>query len=134
DTKAAVHAADAKENGLQVGYYHFANMVPDTAESEANNFMNALASLPVNDLPVVIDLEAICTHSPVYFLQWVNDFIANFIATINEPVMIYGTQSYLDSHLPPDHNLGSNPLWLARYNNDYNKAICPKGWDSWHIW
>jgi GH25 family lysozyme M1 (1,4-beta-N-acetylmuramidase) len=141
DLTAAQHAADARANGLQIGYYHFCRpktrggTVEQAAVAEANDTANVMAGLPAANLPLVMDLEQTNPDSPLSpgdYLLWVNSYIGALPAGTN--VMIYTYKSYIDTKLPADHNLGQYPLWLARYITDYGQAQCPAGWDCWKMW
>ena len=141
DTAANQHAADAKANNMQIGYYHFCRpktrgeTIEDAGIAEAQDTANLLAELPPADLPLVLDLEAtvpVNVLSPDDYLSWVHSYIGALPAGTN--VMIYTNKDYIDTVIPASHDLGQYPLWLARYNQDCNNAICPVGWADWKIW
>ena len=138
DPMANQHATDAKANNLKIGYYHFCR--PETrggtaaqaGTAEAQYTLSQLSLLPNADMPLMLDLEVASSLSPGDYLSWVHSYIAAL--PTGTSVIIYTYTSYINSHLPPNHDLGKYPLWLARYSNDGNNAICPVGWTDWTIW
>lgn len=138
DPMAAQHAANAIAHKMQIGYYHFCRpetrggTVQQAATDEAQYTISQLNLLPKADMPLMLDLEVASPLSPDDYLLWVNTYIAALPQGTN--VIIYTYTSYINSHLPPNHDLGKYPLWLARYSNDGNEAVCPVGWTDWTIW
>lgn len=146
DRKANEFAQAAKQKGLQVGYYHFCR--PDTknggtvtsdATAEANEVLRIMGDLPAADLPMVLDLEDQQNWDTplgkLDYLTWVVTFINQIINSGKPTPIIYSRKEYLDRKLPPNHNLGTVPLWISYYGKqDCNAVACPVGWTSWLMW
>jgi lysozyme len=133
----------AQQNGVKVGYYHFARpgdvSVPeDDANAEAQNVLGHIGYLPVADLPLAFDVEAYA--STVVWdnkIDHMNRFITTFIKAMSDHninVIIYSYKSFLDTNASP--NFGSYPLWIAAYlnNPEANLPVLPNGWTEWKIW
>lgn len=148
DEKAKANALAAKENGLQIGYYHFGrpdkkndNTIELDATAEAAEVKILLTDLPAADLPLMLDLEDTAgfdsSLAPKEYLTWVETFLSFFFDPANPSTnpLIYSRKEYLERKLPPTHTLGTRyKLWLSRYTDDQSKAIPAKGWNKWHIW
>lgn len=126
----------AHQNGLKVGYYHFAslnshNVLQDSAD-EANYFASVIAKAPKPDLPLALDVETNDSQlASVEVLKWITNFIATLATKGYTDVVIYSYSSFLDQNLPHPHTLGSHKLWLAAYTP---KAVIPKGWANYWLW
>ena len=134
---------DAQQNGIKVGYYHFArpgdvSNPEDDANAEAQNVLGHIGYLPVANLPLVLDIEAYAST-----IVWdnkvdhMNRFIKTFIQTLSEhniSVIIYSYKSFMDINATPQ--FGSYPLWIAAYinNPEVNLPVLPNGWSEWKIW
>ena len=131
DTMKSSHSHGAKSCGLKLGYYYFAHPGKCDAVSSAQFFKANLNGLPDPDLLYALDVEVNDNNiSPAAMLQWINDFIAEF----NMPIMIYGGPGFLNANLPVNHGLGKYPLWLAEYETTAKPTLYPKGWSNCAIW
>ena len=130
DPKRVDNAAGAKGEGLKIGYYHFADMT-SRGSSEAKNFMRSFANLPPPDFPLVLDIERKSGHvTPDDCLAWIEDFMSVPIY----PMMIYGGKYFLDTALPPTHDLGKYPLWIPNYSLNVPAPHLPVGWTDYVAW
>ena len=134
----------AQQNGVKVGYYHFArpgNVAEPEADAneEAQNVLSHLAFLPKVQLPLVLDIES-------YSLQniWdkkvdhMNRFITTFIHKINEQnirVIFYSYKNFIDVNTN-SALFGLEPLWIAAYLNNPETSLpaIPNAWSEWKIW
>lgn len=133
----------AQQNGVKVGYYHFArpgNIAEPEADAneEIQNILGHIGFLPKSDLPLALDLEAYSTQN-----VWDNkvDHMDRFVSTIiaalkvrNIPVIVYSYKSFLDDNT--NHSFGAYPVWIAAYlnNPEVSLPVVPIGWDTWDIW
>lgn len=123
------HATKAKAQGIKVGYYHFAEVTQDAA-AEARFFMSRFESIPLSDLMPVLDIE---TNKSNLTPDQIESWIRLFIDTMEEPIMLYSYQPFLDQYLPYGHGFGSMPLWIAQYR-DVQSPFLPKGWSTATLW
>lgn len=146
DRKAQENAHQARHNGLKIGYYHFARpdkkiggTIEADANAEANEIKGVLRNLPAADLPLMLDLEDESGRwdtplNPSQYHLWITTFMNHFTIPPNKSPIIYSRKEYLDRKLPAGHSLGSYPLWISRYNEDFNKAFPALGWSEWAVW
>ena len=133
----------AQENGVKVGYYHFArpgnleNPEQD-AKEEIDNVISHINFLPEADLPFVLDIEAYAT-SVIWDkkIDHMNRFVSAFIAGLNAhgiTTVFYSYKSFADTSMNPI--FGKQPLWIAAYvsNPEVGLPKIPNGWSSWQIW
>lgn len=125
-----------RANGIPWSAYHFAtfnskNMVTD-AKAEAAAFIKRVrmaAGKP--DLPLVLDIES---NKPLpYTREEINLYTQTFLNEVQGAgyrVAIYSSPGFLNSYLPPNHQFGKYPLWVADYTNEINKVM---GWKSYWI-
>lgn len=138
DPKLKNNAAQAKKEGLSIGYYHFAslntqNVVAD-AIAEATFFIKTISTLPTPDLPLVLDIEtnkAALTKDQV--LLWVKSFFQHLETLGKTDYVLYSYTPFLNSNLPADHGLGNIRLWIAAYTNK-PQPVLPKGWAKEWLW
>lgn len=133
----------AQNNGVKVGYYHFARpgnvAEPESdATEEVNNAISVLKTLPKANLPFALDIESYSTNN-IWDnkIDHMNRFIKTFIGGLekeNIPVIIYSYKSFLDDNTTP--MFGNYPLWVAGYPNNPEISLpsIPKGWNEWKIW
>jgi GH25 family lysozyme M1 (1,4-beta-N-acetylmuramidase) len=146
DRKAKEHSDNAKSVGLKIGYYHFCR--PDTrnggtvvsdATAEAEEALDVINGLQVPDLPLVLDLEdQLHWDTPLgrqHYLEWIQTFTTRIEQQLEINPIVYSRKNYLDSKLPPGHDLGNHKLWIANYSQkDCNRVMCPNGWSDWALW
>ena len=133
----------AQNNGVKVGYYHFArpgNVAEpeDDANEEVQNVLAHIGFLPKADLPLALDIEAY-SDSDIWDdkVDHMNRFITTFIQGLqvqNIDVIIYSYKSFLDTNASPE--FGNYPLWIASYLNNPETSLpsIPDGWNDWNIW
>lgn len=133
----------AQQNGVKVGYYHFArpgnvNIPEDDANEEVQNILSHIGFLPKATLPLVLDIESY-SDSNIWDnkIDHMNRFITTFINKLNEQnirVIFYSYKSFVDSNTTPI--FGLQPLWIAAYLNtpETSQPAVPNGWNEWKIW
>lgn len=130
------NANGAKSAGLKIGYYHFASLndkdeVKD-AKLEAAWFIKNIKQAPVNDLPLVLDIEdnpSKLTRDEV--LNWVNTFFYEIAQLGYTDYILYSYSPFLNDNLPIGHKLGTTKLWIADYSAP---LVLPKAWGKCFIW
>jgi GH25 family lysozyme M1 (1,4-beta-N-acetylmuramidase) len=134
---------DAQKNKIKVGYYHFArpgNIAEpeDDADEEVQNVISHLGLLPVENLPLALDIEAY-SDNDIWDdkIDHMNRFIKTFIQGMQSEginVILYSYKSFLNENESPI--FGDYPLWLAAYLDDPEKYLpsLPNGWNDWNIW
>lgn len=125
-----------RSNGIPWSAYHFAtfnskNMVTD-AKAEAAAFIKRVRMAPGKpDLPLVLDIES---NKPLpYTRDEINLYTQTFLNEIQGAgfrAAIYSSPGFLNSYLPPNHQFGKYPLWVADYTGQINKVM---GWKSYWI-
>lgn len=136
DPMFLTNAKGAKQAGLKVSYYHFASLnnkdeIVD-AKKEAQWFIKNIKQAPVNDLPLVLDIEA----NPGKLdrgevLVWINTFFYELAQLGYTDYILYSYSPFLNENLPVNHKLGAIKLWVADYTAP---LILPKGWTKAYIW
>jgi len=131
------NAIKAKQQGLKIGYYHFASLnslnIVEDAKKEVAYFLKQISTCPPNDLPLVLDIETNAIKlNPVQVLQYVHTFIDTLKIAGHEAVL-YSYAPFLDANLPKNHNLGNVKLWIAAYTEE-KKLKLPNGWNAYYIW
>ncbi len=132
DKRLIENAIAATDHGLKVGYYHFATPrshdVENDAKTEANWFIENIKKCPEPTLPLVLDFEdEKIVLNKTDSLLYINTFFRQLILNGYHDFMLYGGTSYLNDHLPANHNLGHIPLWIADYNEPH---FTPVGWEK----
>lgn len=131
DPFAHDHAVGAAKIGLPFGYYHFATLnkqdVVEDAGSEVYDTQATLNKLPKASLPIALDIETNEIHlKPDQILLWVQTFRKSYPSLV-----LYSGAYYLNENLPPNHDLGSLPLWVAAYTT--GKPPIPRGWSTYYL-
>lgn len=131
DPKAYINAQGAKDKHLDFGYYHFATLnksdVVADATAEANDVLAQLKTLPPANMSLALDIETDELNLPAdQVLAWINKFRSFFPS-----IVLYSGPYFLNQHLPPQHGLGTIPLWLAEYTT--GKPLLPQGWSSYWL-
>jgi lysozyme len=149
DASAQAYALGAAAVGIRINYYHFA--YPDTktggtilsdSKAEATYFASLFSKgqLPA-PIGLAVDLEywkdkprvdSPLTDPDDYY-SWISNFMQVLKGLTGLDCYIYSTKSYLDSHLPEDHDLGKYPLWVSDPNGLPNPRI-PNGWLTYDLW
>lgn len=138
DEKALFNATEAKKAEIKVGYYHYASLNTDSevedATQEANWFIKCIKTLPISDLPLVLDLEdpkKVLTLDPFEVETWVKTFFSVLEKNGYKNYVLYSYTPYLNNNLPTNHSLGNISLWIAQYRT---KLTLPKGWVKSWMW
>ena len=127
DPMWAANKANARQNGILVGGYHFYEPADDPAP-QAQNFLTALGDVS-GTLPPVVDLEKAPTDEQA--AQYAAD-VLTFLRAIEQATnctpIIYADLSFYQTYLAVD--LSDYPLWLAEYRTTPPAASGP----SWVFW
>lgn len=126
------NAIAAHTAGIKTGYYHFATLcnthVETDAKIEANWFIENIKKVPIASLPLALDFEdSEITLNKADSLTFITTFFGELFAHGYYDYMLYSGTSFLNAHLPHNHNLGHISLWIADYNEPY---FVPVGWDK----
>lgn len=126
------NAIAATQNGIKVGYYHFATLRTHNAaldaKIEANWFIENIKKAPTPLLPLVLDFEDTeIVLNKTDSLTYINTFFASLVVNGYRDYMLYSGTHFLNDHLPDNHNLGCVPIWIADYNEPH---FTPNGWDK----
>lgn len=138
DSTFLTNAKAAKDNGIKIGYYHFATLnktdnIAD-AKSEADYFMSVIKKAPAADLPLILDIETNKVMLGKAQVQdWIKTFFAEMAAGGYANTALYSYTPFLDANLPANHSLGGIKLWIAAYVN-LAKPKLPNGWSNYWIW
>jgi len=128
-------AVRARENGLDVGFYHFGR--PDTdvgkgdALAEAKHFLSYIIP-DVCNLPCVLDVEKGLKDDHNYNANWVINWCDIVEEKTGKQVLIYTARWAYNSYLKnADDNLieqiVNRPLWLADYDGYPDDEVAPWG-------
>lgn len=116
--------------GILRGAYHFYETNDDPV-TQANNFISAVGSLNINDLPPVVDIEifkgAYGSNSVTANLQIWLDTVEK---ALGHTPMIYTNPTFWNQTVNADFS--KYPLWIAEY--DVNQPKIPDGWKQWSFW
>jgi len=128
----------AKEAGIPLGAYHFADLGQD-AKKNAQNFADAIGQLEPGDLLPMVDVEDSGLPKGISSSQvndWLVDFANEFNLHIKSPLVMYcgvgdwagraGAMSEQVKELYPF-------LWLCRYTNAKDPGKTGP-WKTWNIW
>jgi lysozyme len=122
------HYAGATAAGLVVGFYHYCRPeTPNTAAREAEDFIAAVAELPVS-LPYALDVEGEAADlGPSRLTDWCCQWLETVEQRSGHPVMLYTGAAFARSYLGTQ--LARWPLWIAHYK--VNQPMANGTWDRW---
>lgn len=131
-----IHAKNAKDAGMKIGFYHFCSLnshdISNDAKAEAQWFVKNIKLAPQVDYPLVLDIEANPGKlSKDEVLNWINTFFYELAQLGQTDYILYSYASFLNENLPTNHKLGNIKLWLAAYAPTYK---VPLGWKAPIIW
>lgn len=125
--------------GKKLGVYHFANNPSNTAEQEANWFINNTKGYIGKAIPV-LDWESKDTSNVAWALEW----LERVEKAYGCKPMIYMSQSVVNRHDWSKVVAGNYGLWVAKYKDyaaDYNYDMSNAGskpevkyWKFYAIW
>ena len=125
--------------GKKLGVYHFANNPSNTAEQEANWFINNTKGYIGKAIPV-LDWESKDTSNVAWALEW----LERVEKVYGCKPMIYMSQSVVNRHDWSKVVAGNYGLWVAKYRDyvaDYNYDMSNAGskpevkyWKFYAIW
>lgn len=130
DPQFQTNWADMKAAGLLRGAYHFYESNDDPV-SQANNFIKAVGSLAVGDLPPVIDIEAYKgDFGGVPLAANVQTWLNIVEQALGRTPMIYTGPSFWNQYM--NSSFSRYALWVAQYGVAQPKL--PNGWNKWTFW
>lgn len=138
DNKCAINAREAVKNKIPISYYHFATLNREDeaadAKEEAKFFLDSISTLPKNDLPLALDIESMgkVQLDDGEVLAYIKAFF-EVLDQAGKKYVLYSYTPFLNEHLPPNHDLGHIPLWIAAYTNRPTPKL-PVGWDKFWLW
>ena len=121
--------------GIRRGSYHFFRGGHSGAE-QAENFLRQIEDLfSSEDLPPVIDVEAVYDKIPVdvqidYILEW----CTTVEAKLNVHPMIYTSLHVVRDLFKNTTRFGDLPLWVVDYRSGITEPRLPTGFSEWKIW
>ena len=132
-------AIRARENNIEVGFYHFGR--PDTdigssdAKAEAQHFLSYVIP-DVCSLPYALDVEKGVSGDYNYNANWVINWCEFVEQTTSKPVIIYTARWAFNSYLKHADDkfiqkIIDRPLWLADYDGNPDDEVAP--WDEYTI-
>jgi lysozyme len=120
-----------KDAGIVRGAYHFARPSNNTAEDEADHFMNkvdAAGGIQAGDL-LALDMED--THAAGDQHDWTLTWLQRVEAAVGFKPLFYSGRWYMDPHgLTGMDDLTSYPLWYSSYN--YTFGTVPNAPSNWN--
>jgi GH25 family lysozyme M1 (1,4-beta-N-acetylmuramidase) len=128
-----LHAKGAKDAGLKIGYYHYADQflggtddeAINDAKAQAAHFISVVQGMPYKpDFPLMLDIENYDDKDKNIYIHWTpskhtnNLWIDTFINELknNKPsynTIIYSGKPWLDDHTTGNFN--NAPLWHSQY-------------------
>ena len=152
DDQRIIHANGAKNAGLKIGYYHYAQQYTgsniDTdiitdAQAQANHFINTVNALPKPDFPLMLDMENFeDKHGNVRNWSvvkktndlWIDTFIKE-LKNAKYDTIIYSGKPWLNDHITTS-NFNSIPLWHAQWlqQPETSNPTIANAWKDWTIW
>lgn len=119
----------AKDAGLPIGFYHFANP-SNSPLADADNFIANITKFDY-DLVPVLDLEVNKGKSGQQLYNWAKSFIDRVESKTGHQVMIYTGLAFVERYIDLK-DLNNRPLWIAAYRS-ISKPPKVSGWD-WTMW
>ncbi|MGL5694487.1 MAG: GH25 family lysozyme, partial [Peptostreptococcaceae bacterium] len=127
DSKFEINTKNAKEKGLNIGFYHF--FKPSTEESakkQAEHFVNTTKKYKC-DCKMALDIEVDGGLSSSSIRKVCKVFLEEVKKLSGLDVVIYSYTSFVKEHF--DKSLSTYSLWIAQYGV---KAPSDNGiWDNW---
>lgn len=125
DKKADTNFRNAKNAGMDVGFYHFARFTSNaTAQAEARHFLKQVAKYDV-DLPHCLDLEVNPGKLKPAFLS---QAVLAYKALVGEIILYSGAYFARDSLTSAVRGI---PLWVAHYGK--NTPLANSTWSKWFM-
>ena len=139
DPSCDKHFQSALSLGKKLGVYHFANNPSNTAEQEANWFINNTQGYIGKAIPV-LDWESKDTSNVAWALEW----LQRVEAAYGTKPMIYMSQSVVNNYDWSSVANAGYGLWVAKYRDydiDYNYSMTNAGskpsikyWPFYAMW
>jgi lysozyme len=140
DTAYWANRSGAREAGLVVGSYHFAN--PDSAVNDAGNEASWFlrnAEIVSGDLVPVLDLETANGLSPASLTTWAQTGLSQVSAATGVRPIIYTTPEFWSTSMSDTDWFAKNGyavLWIAHWTTASQPAVPAGGWagNGWSFW
>lgn len=118
---------EAGKANVRRGAYHFFRSSKD-GEIQAENFIQTVGKLRLNDLPPVLDIETIhrgCSKELLNqrALQWLMAVEKEY----GKKPIVYASSSFIKDNLC-EEIVNEYPIWVAHYGKQ------KPGWEPWKIW
>jgi GH25 family lysozyme M1 (1,4-beta-N-acetylmuramidase) len=128
------HVAEAKTQGMIVGFYHF-NRANRDPIAQARNYEQVIGSLGQNDLGPILDLETFDGLDIPHVRDEALTIIRELHSHFGRTVVLYGGPSKLESlNLPPEV-ARLCVLWVAHYGPQPSTGpLVPAPFNKWAFW
>lgn len=131
DTQFDANWAGARANGILRGVYQFFSPDEDPI-AQADLMLEMMGPLEADDLPPVIDVEAVDGQAPEEIARKVGLWLEHVQAATGRTPIIY-TGKYFWNDNVGSAAFSGYPLWHAQYTS----ASCPdlaNAWSDWTFW
>ncbi|MBI1771936.1 MAG: glycoside hydrolase family 25 protein [Burkholderiales bacterium] len=130
DPQFKTNWAAIKAAGLLRGAYHFYESNDDPV-TQANNFIKAVGSIAVGDLPPVVDIEINKGNfGSATLAANVQIWLNTVEQALGRTPMIYTGPSFWNQNM--NNSFSRYALWIAQYGA--SQPTVPKGWSKWTFW
>jgi lysozyme len=139
----AAHWADAKQEGILRGAYHYLIAGQD-AVRQVNLFISTVGT-DRGELPPVLDIEDRFNEnlSNQRIINTAKTWLDRVGVVFERKPMVYSRRSYLREHVSISSQgaapawAKNYPLWVAQYPYTYHEGdepLQPDGWSDWKFW
>jgi GH25 family lysozyme M1 (1,4-beta-N-acetylmuramidase) len=139
DSAYAAYRSGARNAGLTVGSYHFAN--PDGAANDAQNeaaWFLRNATVSSGDLVPVLDLEVANGLSAASLTAWAQTWLAQVTAATGVRPIIYTNNAFWSGSMANTDWFARNgyALWIAHWTAASQPTVPAAGWGGtgWRLW
>lgn len=132
DSRFRENVAAARKAGVKVGAYHFARPDNNGARVEARHFLDVIAGVELDLLPV-LDWETRAGLTPGQMVEWAADWLEAVRRELGVRPFLYTYPSFWTHDCGDSKSLNDFPLWLASYGpNDgvLHPARVVGGWKT----
>ena len=139
DSAYAANHSGARDAGLAVGSYHFAN--PDSAANDALNearWFVQQATIETGDLVPVLDLEVPNGLSAAALTTWAQTWLAEVESATGVRPLIYTNADFWSTSMANTDWFARNGyrLWVAHWTSAAQPSVPAGGWagNGWTFW
>jgi lysozyme len=135
DTTFASNRANARAAGLVCGAYHLFRP-KDTAQAQVDNFVAAVGTVEVGELPPVLDIEVPSDWANIALaarIKLVTDWLVAVEARLGVRPIVYINNPDMQALLNNDPSFSQYLLWVAYYP-PAPVPIVPPPWTDWAFW